>query len=72
MHAKPNAVNEVAKERGQKLSQMALSWNLRNGKVTTVLVGASKPQQIIDDVSAINKMKFEPEEIVKIEEILKR
>lgn len=72
MLAKLNALNEVAKERGQKLSQMALSWNLRNGKVTTVLVGASKPQQIIDDVSAINKMKFEPEEIVKIEEILKR
>ena len=72
MLAKLNALNEVAKERGQKLSQMALSWNLRNGKVTTVLVGASKPQQIIDDVEAIAKMKFEPEELAKIEEILKR
>ena len=72
MLAKLNALNEVAKERGQKLSQMALSWNLRNSKVTTVLVGASKPQQIIDDVEAIAKMKFEPEELAKIEEILKR
>lgn len=72
MLAKLNALNEVAKERGQKLSQMALSWNLRNGKVTTVLVGASKPQQIIDDVEAITKMKFEPQELEKIEEILKR
>lgn len=72
MLAKLNALNEVAKERGQKLSQMALSWNLRNGKVTTVLVGASKPQQIIDDVEAITKMKFEPQELAKIEEILSR
>jgi len=72
MIQKLNALNDIAKEREQKLSQMALSWNLRNGKVTTVLVGASRPQQIIDDVQAIQRMKFEPEEIAKIEEILRR
>ena len=72
MIQKLNDLNAVAKARGQKLSQMALSWNLRNGKVTTVLVGASRPEQIVDDVQAIGKMKFEAEEIQTIEEILRR
>lgn len=72
MIAKLNALNEIAKARGQKLSQMALSWNLRNGKVTTVLVGASRPQQIIDDVEAIAKLTFEKEELDQIEAVLKK
>lgn len=68
---KLNALNEVAKARGQKLSQMALSWVLRNGKVTTVLTGASRPEQIRDNVEAIHKIDFTEEEINKLEAILK-
>lgn len=64
-------LNEIAKQRGQKLSQMAVSWILRNGKVTSVLIGASKPQQILENVDAIKKISFTDEEISQIEEILK-
>ncbi len=70
MLAKLNALNEVAKERGQKLSQLALSWVLRDRKVTTVLIGASRPEQIIENAEAVKKMDFTSEELQKIEEIL--
>lgn len=72
MTAKLNALNDVAKERGQKLSQMALSWNLRNGRVTTVLIGASRPEQITENVKAVEKLSFSEEELNRIEEILKK
>ncbi|MGN1411914.1 MAG: aldo/keto reductase [Oscillospiraceae bacterium] len=64
-------LNEIAKERGQKLSQMAVSWILRNGKITSVLIGASNPQQILENVEAIKKTTFTDDEILRIEEILK-
>lgn len=67
MVKKLNALNEIAKKRGQKLSQMALSWNLRNGKVTTVLTGASRTQQIIDNVEAAFNTDFSNEELDEIE-----
>ena len=63
-------LNEVAKERGQKLSQLAVSWILRNGKVTSVLIGASRPQQILDNVQAVQKTDFSQDEINRIEDIL--
>ena len=44
---------ELAKERGQSLAQMALAWVLRDGVVTSVLIGASKPQQILDNIEAV-------------------
>lgn len=66
-----NKLNEIAKNRGQKLSQMALSWILRDGKVTTVLIGASSPAQIADNVEALNKLQFSEEELKKIEELIK-
>ena len=69
---KIQALNDVAKSRNQKLSQMALSWNLRYGKVTTVLTGASQPQQIIDNAEAANRIDFTKEELDKIEGILKK
>lgn len=72
MIAKLNALNDIAKERGQKLSQMALSWILRNGRVTTVLIGASRPEQIIDNVKAVEKLSFNDDELNKIEMILKK
>jgi len=70
MIKKLNALNAVAAERGQKLSQMALSWVLRGGKVTTVLVGASRPEQITDNVEAVKKLDFTSEELDRIEKIL--
>jgi L-glyceraldehyde 3-phosphate reductase len=70
MIVKLNALNDVAASRGQKLSQMALSWVHRNDKITTVLIGASRPEQIIDNVKCIENLTFTPEEILAIEDIL--
>lgn len=64
-------LNEIAKERGQKLSQMAISWILRNGKFTSVVVGASNPKQILENVEAVKKCQFSKEELDKIDRILK-
>lgn len=63
-------LNEIAQSRGQKLSQMALSWVLREGKVTTVLIGASRPEQIKENVEAVYKLDFTPEELAEIETVL--
>ena len=68
---KLNKLNEVAKKRGQKLSQMALSWVLRNKEITSVLVGASKVSQIEESVKAIENLEFTVEELKIIDEILK-
>ncbi len=70
MVVKLNKLNDIAKARGQKLSQMALSWVLSNPAVATVLVGASKPQQIIDNVEAVYRLEFTAEEIAAIEAVL--
>ena len=70
MISKLNKLNDIASSRGQKLSQMALSWVLRNGKVTTVLIGASRPEQILDNIESIKKRDFSTEELQHIEEIL--
>lgn len=67
---KVNKLNEIAKARGQKLSQMALSWVLRNGKVTTVLIGASRPEQILENAKCVEKIKFTDDELNAIEKIL--
>lgn len=64
------ALNEIAKERGQSLAQMALSWVLRDGKVTSVLIGASKPEQILENVKMVNQTEFTQEELDAIEAIL--
>ncbi|MBE6901811.1 MAG: L-glyceraldehyde 3-phosphate reductase [Ruminococcaceae bacterium] len=70
MVAKLNKLNDIAAARGQKLSQMALSWVLSNPAVATVLIGASRPEQIIDNVEAVYKTEFTAEEKVKIEAVL--
>ena len=72
MLKKLNALNNIAKSRGQKLSQMALSWVLRENKVTTVLIGASKPEQIIENSQAVFKTEFSPDEINLIENIINK
>lgn len=63
------ALNELAKERGQSLAQMALSWVLKDGVVTSVLIGASKPEQIVDNIKALDCVEFTAEELKKIDEI---
>lgn len=65
------ALNEVAKRRGQTLAEMAVSWILRDGKVTSVLIGASKVSQIEDNVKALDNLDFSPSELAEIEKILK-
>ena len=70
--SKLRALNEVAASRGQKLSQLALSWVLRGKGVTTVLIGASRPSQIAENAEAVTKADFTPEGLVKIEDILGR
>lgn len=61
----------MAEERGQSLAQMALSWILRRKEITSVLIGASKVEQIVDNVNALKKLDFTQEELEKIEKILK-
>ncbi len=63
------ALNDLAAERGQTLAEMALSWILRDGIVTSVLVGASKPEQILDNIKAIENTRFTEEELKKIDVI---
>lgn len=62
-------LNEIAKERGQTLAEMALAWVLKDGVVTSVLIGASKPSQILDNIKAINNTAFSAEELKKIDKI---
>lgn len=64
------ALNEIAKERGQSLAQMALSWIMKDGEVTSVLIGASKPEQIIDNCGIVGNVNFTEEELKKIDEIV--
>ncbi|MDE7234153.1 MAG: aldo/keto reductase, partial [Ruminiclostridium sp.] len=72
MVSRLNALNAIAENRGQKLSQMALSWVLRNEAVTTVLIGASRPEQIVENAACIEKLDFSEEEITEIEKVLAR
>jgi L-glyceraldehyde 3-phosphate reductase len=67
---KVRLLNALAEQRGQKLSQMALAWVLRNDRITSVLIGASKVSQIEDAVGMLANRKFSAEEIAKIEQIL--
>ena len=62
-------LNELACERGQTLAQMALAWVLRDGVVTSVLIGTSKPQQILDNIEAADNTDFSGEELDIIEKI---
>ena len=68
---KVKALNEIAKERGQKMSQLALSWVLRDNRVTSVIIGASKVSQIDDAVGIVDHLNFTEEHLERIEKILK-
>lgn len=62
-------LNELAAQRGQKLSEMALAWILKDGIVTSVLIGASKPSQILDNIKALENTHFSEAELKMIDEI---
>lgn len=63
-------LNDIALERGQSLAQMALAWILKDERVTTVLIGASRPEQLKDSLKCLDNIKFNTEELNKIEQIL--
>jgi L-glyceraldehyde 3-phosphate reductase len=68
--SKISSLNDHAKDRGQTLAQMSIAWVLRHDAVTTALCGASRPEQILDNVGAIANLDFTDDELVKIDGIL--
>ena len=71
---KMNAIrglNAIAADRGQTLAEMALAWLLHDGIVTSVLAGASKPSQILDNLKALDNTTFSDDELARIEEVSK-
>lgn len=63
-------LNEIAKERGESLAQMALKWVRKDEDVTSVLIGASKPEQILENLKVLESAAFTKEELEKIDEIV--
>ena len=63
-------LNDIALRRGQTLAQMALMWTLRDSVVTSALIGASKPQQVLDNVKALNAAPLTAEELAEIDSVL--
>lgn len=70
MLEKVRKLNAIALERGQSLAQMSLAWVLREGRVTSALIGASKPSQLDENVAALDRLSFHPEELEAIDAIL--
>jgi L-glyceraldehyde 3-phosphate reductase len=67
---KVKKLNEVAISRGQNLAQMALSWILKDDRVTSVLIGVSKPAQVTDSIACLNNSSFSNDELLRIKNIL--
>jgi L-glyceraldehyde 3-phosphate reductase len=65
------ALDDIAQSRSQTLAQMALSWILKDLRITSVLVGASRPEQLADSLKCLDNLQFAKEELARIEEILK-
>jgi len=61
------SLNDIAQRRGQTLAQMALAWVLRGGRVTSALIGASRPEQVIDCVGALKNLSFTADELAEID-----
>ena len=68
--AKVRALNDIAAKRGQSLAQMALAWVLRDSRVTSALIGASKVKQIEENVAALDKLDFSADELGRIDQAL--
>ncbi|WP_294456325.1 L-glyceraldehyde 3-phosphate reductase [uncultured Allofournierella sp.] len=66
------ALNELAQQRGQTLAQMALAWVLRDSVVTSVVVGASRPEQLVQNLQGLDKLEFSAEELEAIDRITLR
>jgi L-glyceraldehyde 3-phosphate reductase len=64
---KITALNAVAQRRGQTLAQMALAWALRDGRITSALIGASSVQQLEDSLGALQRLDFSGEELEEID-----
>ncbi|MBC7146297.1 MAG: L-glyceraldehyde 3-phosphate reductase [Thioclava marina] len=64
---KVRALNEIAARRGQTLAQMAIAWVLRNGGITSALIGASKPEQVVDCAGAVSNLEFTDAELAEID-----
>lgn len=67
--AKVTQLNSIAQERGQSLAQMALAWVLRHEGMTSALIGASKPEQIIDSAASLKNLEFSAAELAAIDEV---
>jgi L-glyceraldehyde 3-phosphate reductase len=65
--ARVRGLNEIAQRRGQALAQMALAWVLRDGRVTSALIGASRPEQVEDCVGALASLDFSQSELAEID-----
>lgn len=65
--SKVGALNDLARQRGQSLAQMALAWVLRDRRITSALIGASSPQQVAENVAATQNLAFSPEELAQID-----
>ena len=65
-------LNKIAKRRGQSLAQMAIAWDLRDPAVTSVLIGASRPEQILENLETLKHVEFTPEELAEIENVAQR
>jgi L-glyceraldehyde 3-phosphate reductase len=68
--ARVSKLNDLALQRGQNLAQMALSWILRDSRITSVLIGVSKPEQVTDSIGCLKNLKFTDEELTLINTIL--
>ena len=68
--SKARALQELARERGQSLAQMALAWVLRDGVIASVLIGASSVEQVEQNVAALGKLEFSADELARIDKIL--
>jgi L-glyceraldehyde 3-phosphate reductase len=64
-------LNEIAVARGQNLAQMALAWILKDKRITSVLIGASRPEQVTDSIGCLDNLVFSPDELDRINAILK-
>jgi L-glyceraldehyde 3-phosphate reductase len=68
--AQVRALNELAGSRGQSVAQLALAWVLRDARMTSALIGASRVEQIEQNVAALNNLRFASGELERIEKIL--
>ncbi len=68
-HAKVRGLREIAKRRGQALSQMALAWVLRDPRITSAVIGVSSVRQLEENLAALDKLEFSPEELEQIDRL---